>query len=104
MTIGESELQRIGDYVKGNLNLWLGEVAPQTMIGPQLLERMIRVEEELKAQRDLMKTGFESANRRFEDMNNRLEDMNKRFNSLQWLIGAGLVLITVVMSIYEFVT
>jgi hypothetical protein len=39
MALGESELQRIGDYVRGHLYAWLNDVAPQVIVAPQLLER-----------------------------------------------------------------
>lgn len=133
MQLGDAELRRIGGYVKENLREWLREVAPVALSPPapvspapdpvtntQLLERVVRVEEELKAQRELflvrfeavdrrfeasdqrfidMNTRFEDMNTRFEDMNTRLEDMrdylNRRFNALTWMIG---LLITVVVA------
>ena len=67
-------------------------------------ERLIRLESELKNQRELMKQGFEAVDKRFEDMqkntdkrfedmNKRFEDMqkymNKRFNMLTWIMGGG---------------
>ena len=42
--IGERELERIGDYVRGNLRSWLGEVAPPTVSVPQLVERYMEGE------------------------------------------------------------
>jgi uncharacterized membrane protein len=124
MQLGDAELSRIGGYVKDNLRQWISEVAPTAMspaLAPpdpipnaQLLERMVRVEEELKAQRELFLTRFEAVDRRFgdmntrfgdmntrfEDMNTRFEDMkdylNKRFNVLTWMIG---LLTTVVVAV-----
>ena len=139
MTIGDRELQRIGEYVKGNLRDWMDQVAPHSVVTTQLLERSVRIEEELHAQRQLMQVRFEAMDRRFEDvnkrfddvnsrfddvntrfgemntrfgeMNNRFEDMNnrfedtdRRFSGMQWLIGVGLVVITTLMSVYEFIT
>ena len=75
---------------------WLGEVAPLAMSAPQLLERTVRIEEELKAQRDLMLAQFQASDRRF-------EDVNKCFNSLQWSLGGLFVLLTTLISIYQFV-
>ena len=82
MTIGDRELQRIGEYVKGNLREWLDQVAPHSVVTTQLLERSVRIEEELHAQREIMQVRFEAADRRFEDMNNRFEDMNVRFGDM----------------------
>lgn len=125
MALGDTDLQRIGDYVKGNIYGWLVEVAPQIVAGPQILERLERIEQELvaqrqelKAQRELMETRFaavdvrfEDTNKRFEDMNSRFEDMNKRFgdmnsrfNGMQWLIGVGFGLIATMVTIFEFIT
>ena len=132
MALGDTDLQRIGDYVKGNIYGWLVEVAPQVVAGPQILERLERIEQELvaqrqelKAQRELMETRFaavdvrfedmnkrfEDINKRFEDMNSRFEDINKRFgdmnsrfNGMQWLIGVGFGLIATMVTIFEFIT
>ena len=108
MEIGDRELRRIGDYVKGNLAAWLGEVAPLTLAVPQLLERSVRIEEELKAQRTLLGERFAAVDRRFEDGNRQIAehfaDANRRFTAMQWLIGGGLLLVTTMMSLYEFIT
>jgi chromosome segregation ATPase len=49
-------------------------------------ERIVRVEEELKHQRELMMQGFENSNKRFEemraDMNKRFEQVDKRFEQV----------------------
>lgn len=51
-----------------------------------LRERAIRVEEELKHQRELMLTGFAQMEKRFEQVNKRFEQMreesNKRFEQI----------------------
>jgi hypothetical protein len=100
MALGESELERIGDYVRGNLYGWLTDVAPQMVVGPQLLERSVRIEEELKQQREIMdrrfaesdrrfaelskqmNRGFDDVNRRFDDVNRRFDDVNLRFEDV----------------------
>ena len=50
---------------------------------------------------------FESVDKRFEDMQHymdkRFEDVNKRFNMLTWLIGISFVMLTTLMSLYNFV-
>lgn len=70
-----------------------------------LLERIVRVEEELKHQREIiiilqeqMDKRFDDMNKRFEDINNRFEDMNKRFNSMQWLIAFGFTFVSLLIS------
>ena len=115
MALGETDLRRIGDYVKTNMYGWLVEVAPQVVSGPQILERIERIEErlaaldqkfvtlqqemvvlqqELKAQRELMDARFRAVDVRF-------EDMNKRFNGMQWLVGGGFVLLALLMTVYD---
>jgi hypothetical protein len=154
VALGQQDLERVGDYVRGHLSTWLSEVAPLVVSVPQLLERTARIEEELKSQRDLMRTQFEASDRRFEeltkhsdqrfedmgtlfqdltkhadkrfedmgirfqdlakhadnrfaDMGARFEDLTKyvatRFNVLQWSLGGVVVLLTTLMSIYQFV-
>ena len=83
-------------------------------------ERIVRVEEELKHQRDLihevlkmMDKRFEQVDKRFEqvdkrfeelrtDMNNRFEfthaDINRRFNMMMWFTGIGFTLITTIIT------
>ncbi|MBM3202727.1 hypothetical protein FJZ55_02295 [Candidatus Woesearchaeota archaeon] len=50
-------------------------------------ERIIRVEEELKHQRELMREGFNRMDKRFEqmqlEMNKRFEQVDKRFEQMQ---------------------
>jgi len=132
MALDDTDLRRIGDYVKGNMYGWLVEVAPQVVAGPQILERMERFEQELvaqrhelvaqrhelvaqghelkaqrhelKAQRELMETRFDAVDVRFEDMNSRFEDMNSRFNGMQWLIGVGFGLIATIVTVFEFIS
>lgn len=137
MQLGDAELRHIGGYVKDNLREWLREVAPAALGPPaavdpaadpvtntQLLERVVRVEEELKAQRELFLVRFEAVDRRFEasdqrfvdmnmrfeDMNTRFEDMNlrfedmkdylnRRFNVLTWMIGLSTTVVLAVLGI-----
>ena len=44
---------------------------------------MIRVEEELKIQRELMKQGFEQVDKRFEQVDRRFEQIDKRFEKME---------------------
>jgi len=85
-----------------------------------LLERIIRVEEELKAQREIiaslqreMSARFEAVDKRFEAMDKRFEslqrEMDKRFESvekrllfLQWFMAGGFTLISVLITIINF--
>ena len=118
MAIGESELNRIGEYVQSHLQGWmerLGVRAPQDAVtNTQLLERVVRVEEELKAQRDIMITKFEASDARigdlmktiddrFQTMDKRFEDLtgsfNKRFSLLTWMIGVITAMIAATLGV-----
>ncbi len=48
-----------------------------------LRERTIRVEEELKHQRELMMEGFKQMEKRFEQVDKRFEQVDKRFEQMQ---------------------
>ncbi|MEE8441788.1 MAG: hypothetical protein V3S41_08715 [Spirochaetia bacterium] len=81
MAIGEAELNLIGEYVQSHLTGWmehLGVRAPQDPVtNTQLLERVFRVEEELKAGREVMIARFEASDRRFESIDLRIGDLIK---------------------------
>ena len=47
-----------------------------------LRERMVRVEEELRHQRELMQQGFELMDKRFEQVDRRFEQMDRRFTEV----------------------
>jgi len=51
-----------------------------------LIERVIRVEEELKALKEIEKTRFEA--------------MEKRFTTLQWFIGIGFTVISILIAVF----
>ena len=88
--IKKEELQIIGEYVQDHLTEWLPEqtYTPATFNYPlELTERMIRVEEELKNQRELMMMGFKQIDKRFEQVDKHFEQMqhsmDKRFEQMQ---------------------
>jgi len=121
MALSNEEIARIGDYLKDYLPQWVREFnSPALTTNAMLLERLIRLEEELKAQRELMEARFaamdkrfESMDKRFESMDKRFEDlihyidkrfdsMDKRFSSMQWMIGLGFTLIAALMAVFNF--
>ena len=83
MALKKEELLTIGKYVQEHLKEWLPE-QPYRSAGSiypvELGERMVRVEEELKNQRELMKQGFDQIDRRMELMQ---VNMDKRFELMQ---------------------
>lgn len=113
MNIGEQELKTIGQYVQSHLAEFARN-AGITFSDRQVLDRILVVEQELKAQRELMQQGFEQVDKRFESMQHqmdkrfeqvdkRFEQVDKRFSATQWFIGIGFTAIVVLMSIYQFV-
>ncbi len=85
-----------------------------------LLERIVRVEEELKALREVQMTQFaasekrfeaimretsarfEAMDKRFEAVDKRFEAMDKRFAALQWMMGLGFTLTVAFMGFLKF--
>ena len=77
MTLRDEDVGRIGEYVKPWLRVLVEEMAPHVElggVGVQLLERMVRVEEELRAQRTLMDERFTFMAQRFEAVDKRFEE------------------------------
>ncbi|MFP4378753.1 MAG: hypothetical protein ACLFP4_17055, partial [Spirochaetales bacterium] len=85
MELSEKQLNQIGGYVKQNLGSWMKEVGPpaDALVMQNIFERVVRVEEELKASRDLMRQGFDQMDARFGKVDLRFEelraDMASRF-------------------------
>jgi predicted RNase H-like nuclease (RuvC/YqgF family) len=86
MTILPDDLDKIGVYIKSNLPIWMGELQighDPASYEIEMRERIVRVEEELRHQRELMQQGFQQMDKRFEQvidqMNKRFEQVDKRF-------------------------
>ena len=74
------------DFIKSNMAVWLAEQSlgkPPAVYEIELRERMVRVEEELKHQRELMRQGFEQMDKRFEQVERRFEQIDKRFEQVE---------------------
>jgi DNA anti-recombination protein RmuC len=56
-----------------------------------LRERTVRVEEELKHQRELMIQGFDTMGKRFEQVDKRFEQVDKRFEDMRKDMNTGFV-------------
>jgi len=85
MALAEEDLQQIGEYVKRHISDWIAEQSlgkPPVVYEIELRERMVRVEEELKHQRELMRQGFEQVDKRFEQVDKRFEQVDKRFEQV----------------------
>lgn len=100
MALSREDLEQVGVYVRSHLNEWL----PREVF--DLQERIIRVEDELKAQRGVMVTRFDAVDQRFEDMNRRFEAqqavMDRHFRFHQWTVTGGVLLLTTLMTLYRF--
>ena len=107
----EDELKQIGDYLAAQYPVLKsgGVYSGYGDIKIDLYERMVRVEEELKHQRELilnvmkmMDKRFAEVDKRFEQVDKRFEDlrsdMNRRFSMLMWFIGIGFTLVTTIIT------
>ena len=80
MALAQEDFERLGDYVKSHISDWLAEQSlgkPVVVYEIELRERMVRVEEELRHQRELMREGFAQMDKRFEQVDKRFEAMQK---------------------------
>lgn len=117
MALGSEDVRRIVDYAKPWLRDAILEMVPRRSgtIDAELLERMVRVEEELKAQRELMAARFDATDQRFAASDKRFEDLqvsldkrfdamhsysDRRFASLQWTILVGLAVVTAAVTVF----
>ena len=81
MALAQEDIQ----FIKTHLGEWLAELSlgkPPAVYEIELRERMVRVEEELKHQRDLMRQGFEQVEKRLEQIDKRFEQIDKRFEQV----------------------
>ncbi|MGE5154794.1 MAG: hypothetical protein ACM3ST_12345 [Bdellovibrio bacteriovorus] len=72
-------------YIKDHLGVWLAEQSlgkPPAVYEIELRERMVRVEEELKHQRELIKTILVEMDKRFDAVDKRFDAVDKRFEAL----------------------
>ena len=87
MALAHDDLQQIQQLIEQSMATRPEAAFANVRYELDIRERIVRVEEELKHQRELMLQGFETSNRRFEDINKRFEemrtDMNKRFEQVE---------------------
>jgi hypothetical protein len=83
MALAQGDLEEIGRYVREHIPEWMGEQGRVSLIREfDLRERIVRVEEELKHQRELMEQGFALMEKRFDQVDKRFEQTDKRFESM----------------------
>ena len=126
----EEELEAIGGYVKTHIAQWLKEskiipieAAYQSRDYERdvsLAERIVRVEEGIKHQGEILEKILHQMDKRFEQVDKRFgqidkrfeqvdkrfedlrEDMNSRFSHLQWTMGLGFTILAALMGIFNF--
>ncbi|HPJ14470.1 MAG TPA: hypothetical protein PLJ39_05280 [Spirochaetota bacterium] len=106
MKLTEEQLEQIGSYIESNFDR-ISAKSNVIQLRPydiQMIERMTRIEEELKAQRELMQFGFNQMDKRFEAVDKRFEDVNKKFTVMMWAMGAGITIITTVITLLTIFT
>ena len=83
MALAQGDLEEIGRYVREHIPERMGEEGRVSLIREfDLRERIVRVEEELKHQRELMEQGFALMEKRFDQIDKRFELMEKRFEQI----------------------
>jgi len=130
MELTKEQLEQIGSYIESNFDRF-GAKSNVIQLRPydiQLIERMTRIEEELRSQRELilkqnetMQFGFAQMDKRFEsmqkqmderfasvdkrfemiqkNMDTRFDDMNKKFTMMMWMMTAGFTIIATVITL-----
>ena len=90
--LSHEALETIGHYVRRNLGAWIAEVVPRSLVDRdlELRERTIRVEEELKTQRELMRQGFEHTEKLLQQIDKRFDDLHR--NSTRWFTAITIML------------
>ena len=132
MELGEREFKKIGEYVKSHLKEWIVESGANLGAGAakgayreqsegskigveafalrrcelDLVERVVRVEDELKNLREVMEERFQKVDERFEAqrelMNERFDHMVKRTSFSQWIIGISFTAVGVLMLVLNY--
>ncbi len=87
MALAQEDIEQIQWLIKKTLSETPEALNANVRYELDLRERTIRVEEELKHQRELMTEGFKQMEKRFEQVDKRFEqmhhDMNKRFDQVE---------------------
>ena len=64
-----------------------------------LIQHLIRLEEELKAQRQIMEARFEAMDKRFDDL---VHYVDRRFTQLTWVVSLMFTVLAVLITLYRF--
>lgn len=74
------------DFIKSHIAEWLSEASlgkPPVVYEIELRERMVRVEEELKHQRELIQQILVQMDKRFEQVDKRFDQVDQRFGQVE---------------------
>ena len=82
MALAQEDIEQILLLIKKTLSETPETLNTNVRYELDLRERTIRVEEELKHQRELMLEGFKQMEKRFEQMEKRFEQVDKRFEQV----------------------
>jgi len=88
MALVQKDYEQLTTYIKDHIMEWF----PRENIGGisvydlEIRERIVRVEEELKNQRELMQKGFDFMEKRFEQVDKRFEHI---YSFMKWQTGLG---------------
>ena len=82
MALAQEDIEQIQLLIKKTLSETPETLNTNVRYELDLRERTIRVEEELKHQRELMLEGFKQMEKRFEQVDKRFEQVDKRFEQV----------------------
>ncbi len=82
MALAEEDLDQIRRLIREEVQAQTAPPQGWVRYDLELRERIVRVEEELKHQRELMEQGFQLMEKRFEQVDKRFEQVDKRFEQL----------------------
>ncbi|BCX88269.1 hypothetical protein MIN45_P0638 [Methylomarinovum tepidoasis] len=82
MALAEEDLEQIRRLIRKEVAAQTAPSVGLVRYDLELRERIVRVEEELKHQRELMEQGFRLMDKRFEQVDKRFEQVDKHLEAL----------------------
>ncbi len=82
MTLARDDIDQIRELIREELASRIPPEGAVVHYDIELRERILRVEEELRHQRELMEQGFKLMEKRFEQIDKRFEQVEKRFEQI----------------------
>jgi predicted nucleic acid-binding Zn-ribbon protein len=102
MALAQEDIQ----FIKDHLGEWLAEQSlgkPPAVYEIELRERMVRVEEELRHQRELMREGFAQMEKRFEAGQQDIRELQRRMDRFMlWSFSTTVAVGALVVSLVKF--